>query len=445
MENETPKAAAILNVAWERYARLDIASLHRKRDNYRLRYWITVLGVLATLFAILTQIFFSDPNAEKTLLGLVVKILFVATPILASIFAAFTAKFYANGSWLVFRSSAEEVKKEIYIFRTILQKNNQRRAFLEKRLAEIQRQLFRSLAADFSFEDYKGSLPPYYDPNDPDSDPGFIDLTGEEYFRYRVEKELNWHNNRMNQLKLERRRMTIYILAAGGLGSVFAAWGGGLSLWVALTASITAALIGWQELRRVDATIKNYSRVVVELTILSDHWLNLELEERTAAEFYKMVRAAEEVLWSQNIQYTKFMQEALKESDLEEESGLINRVIKESLDSAERTRQSMTDSIVEFTRETLQETEKNVEKTLDATLGTLAEEASSELIQQELASMSEAVGGMTENAVEKVTSFSSSLSGIAKEYAHVEIGRDTRKEELNAILARFPKSNDVKG
>jgi hypothetical protein len=42
-------------------------------------------------------------------------------------------------------------------------------------------------------------------------------------------------------------------------------------------------------------------------------------------------------------------------------------------------------------------------------------------------------------------SLSSSLEEIARELAGVDIGRDTSKEELNAILARFPKTGDVKG
>jgi hypothetical protein len=239
--------------------------------------------------------------------------------------------------------------------------------------------------------------------------------------------------------------MTIFILAAGGLGSVFAAWGGELSLWVALTSSVTAALIGWQELRRVDATIRNYSRVVVELTILSDHWLNLEQEERTPAEFYKMVRNTEEILWSQNIQYTKFMQEALQESDLEEEAGLINRVINESLNSAERTKQAMADEIVEFTKGTLEENEQIIEETLEETLGSLAEEASSELVRQELEAMGKAVTNLAENAVEKVSTVSTSLADTIKELVHGEIGRDTPKEELNDFLVSLPKTKDVNG
>jgi hypothetical protein len=445
MEIEAPKPTPILMTAWSKYAHLNAASVRRSGANFRFRYWIIVLGVLATLFAILTQIFFSAPDADKTAPGLIVKIMFVTTPILASVLAAFTAKFYANGNWLILRSAAEEIKKEIYIYRSIMQKKAQRRSILEKRLEQIQRGLFRSLAADFSFEKYDGPIPPSYKPDDPDSDPGFSDLTGDEYFRYRLKNQLDWHNRKINQYKYERRSMTIYILAAGGLGSVFAAWGGGLSLWVALTSSITAALIGWQELRRVDTIIRNYSRVVVELTILSDHWLNLEQEERTPAEFYKMVRDTEEVLWSQNVQYTRFMQEALQESDLNKESALINRVINESLNSAERTKQAMTDEIVEFTKETLQENEQIIEETLSEALGSLAEEASSELVQKELEAMRKAVTGMAENAVEKVSTVSISLADSIKGLVHGDIGRDTPSEELNTVLASLPTTNDVKG
>jgi len=67
------------------------------------------------------------------------------------------------------------------------------------------------------------------------------------------------------------------------------------------------------------------------------------------------------------------------------------------------------------------------------------------LVQKELEAMSKAAAEMVENVVEKASSFTSSLADIAKEFAHIDIGRDTTKEELNAILARYPKTNDVKG
>ena len=241
--------------------------------------------------------------------------------------------------------------------------------------------------------------------------------------------------------------MTIFILTAGGLGAILAAagWGSALSLWVAFTASITAALIAWQELRNVDATIKNYSKVVMELTILYDHWHNLESEERTEAEFYKIVRGCENILWAQNVEYIQSMQEALQEADLEKEASLVNRVIKESVDSAERTKQAMADSIVDQTKETLGETEEKVEESFKAVLGSFAEEASSEVVQKELEAMSKAVSEMAGAALAKASSLSSRLADIAKEFSHVEIGRDTSKEQLNAILASYPKSDEVKG
>ena len=442
METESPKPAPILNIAWTRQAHLDSAAGKRTKAFYKIRRWIIVLGVLATFFAIVTQLWFSDAT---TIPGLIVKILLVSTPITASILASFSTKFYANGAWLIMRAGSEEIKKEIFFYRTILTGKKDRRAYLEKRLGEIQRQLFRNLSGEFAFEDYNGPIPPHYKPNDPNSDPGFHDLTGDEYFRFRLEHQLAWHNKKVNLFKNQRRWMTIYILAAGGLGAILAAWGGGLSLWVALTASITAALIGWQELRNVDSIIKNYSKVVMELTILYDHWLNLEPEERSDAEFFKMVRGCENILWAQNTEYIRSMQEALKDSSLEEEASLVNRVIKESVESAERTKQAMREDIVEFTTETLHQTEEEVEETFKATLGSLAEEASSEVVQKELEAMSKAASEFVENAKEWASGLTTALADIAKEFAQIDIGRDTSKEELNAILARFPKTNDVKG
>ena len=442
METETTNTTPILNIAWTRFAHLDAAATRRTRAFFRIRRWIILLGVVATLFAIVTQTFFSD---SESLVSLIVRLFFIATPVIASILAAFATKFYSNGSWLVYRSGAEEILKEIYLYRTILHKNKSRRSYLENRLAEIQRELYRSLSGEFAFEPYNGSIPPHYNSQDEGSDPGFNDLTGEEYFRYRLEHQLSWHNGRVNQYKAERRRMTIFILTAGGLGSVLATGIGGLSLWVALTASITAALIGWQELRDIDSRIRNFSKVVMELTILYDHWHNLEPEERSVAEFYKMVRGCENVLWAQNVDYIKSMQEALKESDLEEEASLINSVIKESVDSARRMQQEMREAVVDVTRDALASAEEKVIEELKQTLGALAEEASSELVQQELEAMGKAVTESVQTMIARASSITSSLAEIAQEFAHVDIGRDTSKEELNAILSRFPKTNDVKG
>jgi hypothetical protein len=161
------------------------------------------------------------------------------------------------------------------------------------------------------------------------------------------------------------------------------------------------------------------------------------------------VRGTEDVLWAQNTEYIKTMQEALKESDLEKEASLVNRVIKESVESAERSKEMMAETLSEAAHEGLVDAEAKFEETFKAAVGSLAEDASSELVQQELAAMGNAVTGTLENAKEQVkeraSRFTSSLAQIAQEFAHIDIGRDTSKEELNAILARYPKTEEVKG
>jgi hypothetical protein len=442
MDNETSKTP-ILQLAWARFSELDRNASARTKSHLNKRLWIALLGVLATLFAILSQIF--PENTEPAILGLGFRILLIATPLIGSAMAAFTKAFYSSGDWLIMRAGAEEVLKEIYFYRTILQKEPDRRPYLEKRLTEIQRQLYRSMGGELVLEPYEGEAHSRYYADDPSSDYGYDDLSGDEYFKYRVENQLAWHRNKVRLHQRRRVNLQILILASGVVGAFFAAIGGSLSIWVALTASLTAAFLGWQELRNIDNIVKNYSKVIVELSVMYDHWINLELEERTDAEFYRMVKSTEEILWAQNLEYIKSMQEALKDSDLEEEAGLINRVIKESADSAKRAKQTMEDNLVEYTRETLEEAEEKVEEAFKAALGTLAEEASSELVQKELEAMSKAVLGATETAKGKVSSLKSSLNKIAKKYAHIDIGRDTSKEELNAILASYPTSNDVKG
>ena len=446
MEYEMPKSTPILQIAWARFSELDRNAIARTKSHLNKRRWIAILGILATLFAILSQLFPSPPvDNQPSIIGLIIRIFLVIIPIVGSAMAAFTKAFYSNGDWLIMRAGAEEVLKEIYFYRTILHDHKDRRPYLEKRLTEIQRQLYRSMGGELVLDSYNGEYHSRYYPDDPSSDFGFEDLNGEDYFRYRVENQLAWHRRKVRVHQANRVRIQILILLSGGMGAALAAFGGPFSLWVALTASLTAAFLGWQELRNIDMVVKNYSKVIVELSVIYDHWLNLEHEERTDAEFYRMVKSTEEILWAQNMEYIKSMQEALKESDLDEEAGLVNRVVKESVDSAKRTKEAMEDSIVDFTRKTLEETEEKVEEAVKAALGSLAEEASSELVQQELEAMSKAVIEMAENAMERASSLKSSLVDIAKEFAHIDIGRDTSKEELNAILARYPKSNDVKG
>lgn len=215
--DETPRVTPILQIAWARFSELDVNALARTKSHLNKRVWIAILGVLASLFAILAQIFTPENSG---IIGWIFYVLLIVTPITASGFAAFTKSFYAVGDWLTMRAGAEEILKEIYFFRTILAKRNDRRSYLEKRLTEIQRQLYKAMGGELVVKPYNGPIPTRYYPDDPTSDPGWNDLTGDEYFRYRVENQLAWHRKKVNQYQRERIRLQVLILLSGGAGAV---------------------------------------------------------------------------------------------------------------------------------------------------------------------------------------------------------------------------------
>ncbi|MGA7194157.1 MAG: SLATT domain-containing protein [Anaerolineales bacterium] len=354
-DNTDQITTPILKLAWERYSQYDAFAVKRNGSQLRLRRWVAIIGVAATLFAIIVQIYGFRSN---DILSWVFKVLLILAPISGSILAAFGTKFYGGGDWLTLRAGAEEILKEIYHFRTILQDRPDRRAYLENRLQEIQRQVYRGMNGEIVMQPYEGKLPPYYYSNDPYSDPGFKDLDGQEYFKYRLQNQLGYHTYRVNKYQRERIRLQWFILAAGGAGAFLAALGGGFSLWVALTASTTTALIGWQELRNLDATVRNYSKVILELTIISDHWNNLGLEERTDSEFYQMVQSTESILWSQNVEYIKSMQEALTAAKSGEEN-LVDQVLRQSVEQDQEAKQTSAESDDEERQTTLTQSDQS--------------------------------------------------------------------------------------
>ncbi|MGE5378784.1 MAG: SLATT domain-containing protein [Bacteroidota bacterium] len=451
---EPPKVSPILDLAWKRAANFSAHSGRRKNGFYNARRWIAILGVLATFIAILTQVnqaWLQEPrNAGIALLA---RIIFVATPVLASMLAAFASKKYANGDWWITRAAAEEIRKEIYFYSTIWPKEkidgkDSRDEMLEKSLAQTQRQVFQAMGGVFALEE----------PATP-RNIGFGDLTGDEYFHQRLEDQLNWHNGKINQLKQSRDRMTVLILATGALGTVLATLGtssietttpGAVAtlnwgIWVALTASITSALIGWEQLRGNEAVIRNYSKVVLELSILRDHWLRLSPQEKAnPAELEGMVRGCEKVLWEQNTEYIRAMQDLLKGNNLDEESKLVNEGIDKLVATNQATIKTMQEATIQVVNDAADSGGEMVSDSYQATLDSLKEDGS-ELLQKQLDSASQAVAQAADNLVARMPTLSSVVGQIAQDYSHVDVGRDTSKEQLNEILARYPKTGELKG
>jgi hypothetical protein len=261
----------------------------------------------------------------------VLQVTLIIFPITGSVIIAYLSAFRQGQKYSAMRTGAEEVKKEIYLYRTVMQSYPNRRKWLSNRLTEIQRQVHRNSGGDVVVKPYKGvHHNPYFDPNANDPcDEGIVDLNAGEYIKLRVEDQLNWHKRRIQIYQDMRSRFIIMILILEVIGALLASIDyllNGIAIWDALSTAFAIAIINWKELLGLDMIVANYSKVILELNITRDQWTNREPHERTQADFYKLVRRTEGLLWSQNSHFISAMRESFEDADTEAQTIMVEMI-----------------------------------------------------------------------------------------------------------------------
>lgn len=299
-----PKSESmVLYTAWQRYAELDQNADRVGDQHKRLSAGVIGLGVLTVLVAVATDNF-KLQLPFNALIAL--RLLLTLLPLAGAALLAFSSKFQFGERWQALRSGAEEIRREISYYRTVLQTSKERDIWLGERLAAIQRRVHEQVGGDLVLRPYNGDIPPAFQPGDPNSDPGFNDLLGNDYLRFRLQNQLDWHAIKLARFARQRNGFQAAVYAFSVLGSILAglAWlFATLPVWVAVTSSVAAALTAWMELRRMESVVQTHSRVCLELGILRDRWQALEPARRTGDQFFKMVVNVERVLWNQHNKY----------------------------------------------------------------------------------------------------------------------------------------------
>ena len=351
MSEPTPSIPPVLESAWKRFADYDNTAKQQQNQFYLLRRWVLYFSIAATLIAILIENFrtFFPPFLVTGL-----QIILIALPIGGSVTIAFLGEFKQGQKYLTMRTGAEEIKKEIYIYRTVMQANPERKKWLFARIAEIQRQVHRSSGGEVVVKPYKGEFPnPNYNPNDSASDEGISDLTAEQYLNLRLVDQLEWHTRKIEAHQNQRKLFIFLILIAGGVGSLLASVDfilNGIAVGVALATAVLSAITNWKELLGLDMVVANYSKVILELSILRDHWLSLEPHERTQSEFFKLVKTTEKVLWDQNIQFISAMRESLDDTEAEQQ-----RIVQDMIGMSREVAGQVQEQIIEEARLSMEE------------------------------------------------------------------------------------------
>ncbi len=297
----------VLESAWQRYAEFDLNATLASRQHKAARQLALSLAMLAVILAV----FSSDiVNYVPVLLSSFFSIVLMVVLIINFVLLALSVRSQRETSAIELRAAAEEIRKEIYLYRTLLQWHDERDQWLSERLTDIQRHVADTLGSEFSLKPYHRQLPPA---SIASQDPGFTRLLPDDYLRVRLEAQLTEYSNQLVEPQRTRNFLQIGLLVTGGLSLLLAALGSAFNAWVAVAVFATAAMISWLEPRQLDANISVLNQLIVGLNIIRDRWRSLNTDEKTTQEYFRLVIAAEKVIWSHYNKHSSEMWRAIDE------------------------------------------------------------------------------------------------------------------------------------
>jgi tetratricopeptide (TPR) repeat protein len=309
--------SSTLETAWQRYAQLATNASSIWRQYLRLRGFSVALTIVATLLAILS--IWIDDSIVAPPIAEIFRACLILVPLVNAVILVFANKLQQGQHWQILSTGAQEIKKEIFLYRTLLQGQATRHQWLSDRIIAIQRRVIEAVGEGIALNPYTGNVPPDDSPEGQNGDPAFSDLLADDYLRYRLEAQLRWYSQECERLSATRTRLQIGIFALTGLSAFIAGWGRILEVWVAFSLALGTALTVWLEVSRIDERVSNYNQLILELNLIRDRWQSLSLQEQTAEEFFKLVMATEKVLWSLHNKQIAQMHQAV--ADLQDKTG----------------------------------------------------------------------------------------------------------------------------
>lgn len=246
----------------------------------------------------------------------------IIVPILISILIAVSNKLKAGSKWILLRSAAESVKREIFLYRTsaglyhpsALKKDITKDIRLADQLKTISDRLMKTVANEAGIERYKPSK---------EADdaifvkPGTI-ATASEYINVRLDDQIEFFSTRTDNMGLRLKYLQWLIYISGGVGTFLAAIG--LEIWVALTTALGTAFVTYLEYRQTENTLLLYNQVSSELRNLKNWWLALSPTERES-DINKnlLVQQSEDILMNEQAGWVKNMTDAMAQLQAKQE------------------------------------------------------------------------------------------------------------------------------
>ncbi len=316
-ETKERKKNQVLEWAWQRFGTYDSNAIQLKKDFKRFQILILLLGVLATLLALMqTQLLSAEVFKGESRFKEAFQYAIVSLPLIVSILIAASNRSKPGYKSIMLRAGAEAIKREIYRYRVHAEMlrnpniKNTKEIYDEETLAEkinnINNNLMQTELKATGLTPYEGPIPPK-NAASPDDD-GFKALTPDDYVKYRVVDQLNYYQSRSKVLGKQLSRLNWYIYIFGGLGTLLAAVG--LELWVALTTSIVGVFTTYMEYQQIENTLIIYNRAATSLSGIKARWDALSPVKKDK-NILKLLQDSEDTLLAEHSQWIRQMEEAI--------------------------------------------------------------------------------------------------------------------------------------
>ncbi len=303
---------SVLRQAWRRFAAIDQAAIVQQGDFKKSQKRILLLGVVAVLLAIVYSLLtdeFIKTHAGWQLLRTALNGVLILVPIASSVLIAASNRFKPGKRWVLLRSSAESIKREMFLYRLRAEgydADDTREKNLSKAVEDITRRLARTEANTTALPAYTGPIPP---PNAASAqDDGLRFLGTDQYVRMRLEDQLSFYRRKSVLMEAQFRQWQMAALLAGAAGTLLAALGGAAVIWIALSAAIGAACITYLSFQQTETNLVSYNQTATDLDNILSWWTALEPEEQALPEHIKsLAEHTEKVLadelngWAQNM------------------------------------------------------------------------------------------------------------------------------------------------
>jgi SMODS and SLOG-associating 2TM effector domain 1/Protein of unknown function (DUF4231)/SLOG in TRPM, prokaryote len=281
------KPGDILEDAWSRYDDLDLAAVEKQRIFRRTQGTILILTVLAALIAILvktaqTYQLLAPHDSRLQPYGTqiqqtysILHIIMIVIPITISFLVALNARFREGNKWILLRAAAESIKQNIFRYRT------RSGLYCDDRPSTISApERLASAVADITSNLMQSEVNRTNLPKRVVTSPDRMRfLTPDEYIQERVQDQISYLVPKTQRLERQLKKLQIWILGAGALGTLLAAIR--LDVWVAVTTAFAAALTNKLELEQVENSLVQYNIAIMNIQNIRSWWMGLSPWEKT--------------------------------------------------------------------------------------------------------------------------------------------------------------------